>query len=350
MAPLSPVRPNTGAATHWMPAAAVVGGEALHADLGEFGGEVGQGDRLPVGSAGGQFDVAGQAVGLEPGEAGLADGGQVGREAGADRARELDPQRGRVLLAQVEDFGAVEDRVVRGDVQCAGQAGEFGCHGAGGAGGPQVRRADLECLQADRVGGRRGHGHEGFAGQVAQDGVGGALGYVELAGDLGERHRRLAVCQPVEDSRRPDDRGAHDAPFSRLRGWLIRPAACPRDVPAGPGVHRLPPGVTLSGVRAGPDTSLPECVHIYNCRSHLRRNLDIYRNGVRASADDFSEIPPDPRSRAGRGGCCPGGFGDGGVLVRAVRSREELYSHGRGVQPVHWPGCVIRAGDDGRAA
>src|SRR6516165_8405264 len=144
---------------------AVVGGEALHPDLGEFGGEVGQGDRLPVGAAGGQFDVAGQAVGLDPGEAGLADGGQVGRAAGADRARELDPQRGRVLLAQVEDFGAVEDRVVRGDVQGAGQAGEFGCYGAGGAGGPQVRRADLECLQADRVGGWRGHGHEGFASQ-----------------------------------------------------------------------------------------------------------------------------------------------------------------------------------------
>ena len=128
MAPLSPVRPNTGAATDWMPGGGggVVGGEALPADLGEFGGEVGQRDRLPVGSAGGQFDVAGQAVGLEPGEAGLADGGQVGREAGADGARELDPQRGRVLLAQVEDFGAVEDRVVRGDVQRVGQAGEFG--------------------------------------------------------------------------------------------------------------------------------------------------------------------------------------------------------------------------------
>ena len=235
-------------------AGGVVGGEALHADLGEFGGEVGQGGRLPVGSAGGQLDVAGQAAGLEPGEAGLADGGQVGREAGADRARELDPQRGRVLLAQVEDFGAVEDRVVRGDVQRAGQAGEFGCHGAGGAGGPQVRRADLECLQADRVGGRRGHGHEGFAGQVAQDGVGGALGYVELAGDLGERHRRPAVCQPVEDSRRPDDRGAHDAPFSRLRGWLSRPAACPREVLAGSGfIVRLPglPWQACERVRMG---------------------------------------------------------------------------------------------------
>ena len=32
-------------------------------------------------------------------------------------------------------------------------------------------------------------------------------------------------------------------------------------------------------------------------------------------ADDCSEIPPDPRSRAGRGGCCPDGFGDGGVLA-----------------------------------
>src|SRR5580700_12317522 len=61
--------------------------------------------------------------------------------------------------------------------------------------------------------------------------------------------------------------GAHDAPFSRLRGWLVRPAACPRGRIGWTGVHRLPPGVTLSGVRAGPDTRLAESVHMYNCRS-----------------------------------------------------------------------------------
>ena len=41
---------------------------------------------------------------------------------------------------------------------------------------------------------------------------------------------------------------------------------------------------------------------------------------MRASAHDFSEIPTDPRSRAGRGSCCPGGFGYGGVLVPAMAS------------------------------
>jgi hypothetical protein len=50
-------------------------------------------------------------------------------------------------------------------------------------------------------------------------------------------------------------------------------------------------------------------------------------------AHAFSEIIPDPRSRAGRGGCCPGGFDDGGgvLVIHAVRSREEHYSHGCGV-------------------
>src|SRR4029077_5629892 len=107
---------------------------------------------------------------------------------------------------------------------------------------------------------------------------------------------------------------------SRLRGWLVRPAAYPRGRIGRTRVHRPPPRATLSDVRAGPDTSLAESVHIYNCRSHLRRNLDAYRNGAPASADGLSEIPPDPHSRTGRGGCYPGGFVVGGVLVRTGRS------------------------------
>ncbi len=44
---------------------------------------------------------------------------------------------------------------------------------------------------------------------------------------------------------------------------------------------------------------------------------------MRASADDCSELPPEKRSRAGRGGCCPDGFGDDGVLVSAQSGAVE---------------------------
>ena len=130
------------------------------------------------------------------------------------------------------------------------------------------------------------------------------------------------------------------------RGFSRLAVAVSAPVPAGPGVHRLPPEVTCQACERAEDESARVRSHVL-CRSHLRKNpLDIQERST-ICAHDLSEIPPDPRSRCARGSRCPGGFDDGGVLVRGARSREELYSHGRDVQPVHRPGCAVRAGAGG---